>query len=129
MACSPLTPLRRWLAPCASAAALLAAPIAAHAQTGNPTTRADPLDPGASVPAPSYESSFSTYRRLGEDPPVSWREANDTVTRIGGWRAYAREAQQPAPASASQPADVVPEAAPDGTLKPMAPANGSGKAP
>ena len=31
----------------------------------------------------------------------SWREANDNVGRIGGWRTYLREAQQPdAPASA-----------------------------
>jgi hypothetical protein len=129
MAYSPSMPMRRWLAPCVPAAALLAAALSAHGQTADPSVRADPLDPNASVPAPSYESPFSTYRRLGEDPPVSWREANDTVTRIGGWRAYAREAQQPAPASAAQPADAVPGAAPDGSRIPMAPANGSGKAP
>ena len=35
--------------------------------------------------------------------PSSWREANDTAARIGGWRAYVREAQQPDPA-ASAPA-------------------------
>ena len=27
-------------------------------------------------------------------PPLAWREANDAVERIGGWRAYAREAQR-----------------------------------
>jgi len=129
MACSLLMPIRRWLAPCVQATALLAAALTAHAQSAEPTARADPLDPNASVPAPSYESSFSTYRRLGDDPPVSWREANDTVTRIGGWRAYAREAQRPDPASAAQPAGAVPAAAPDGTRKPTAPVNGSGKAP
>ena len=37
------------------------------------------------------------YRRLG-DETHPWREANDTVNRIGGWRVYAREAQQPDPA-------------------------------
>ncbi|MBC7378421.1 MAG: hypothetical protein H7346_13450 [Burkholderiaceae bacterium] len=49
----------------------------------------------------SYESSFAQYRRLGDEKPVSWRDANDTVARIGGWRVYAREAQQPDPAPAA----------------------------
>ena len=102
------------------AAALLAAVLAAlltsptaHAQPAAKTARPDPLDPNVSVPALSYESSLSRYRLLGDEKPVSWRDANDTVTRIGGWRVYAREAQQTdaapaAPAaSAVMPADKV----------------------
>jgi hypothetical protein len=41
----------------------------------------------------------------------SWREANDTVNRIGGWRAYAREAKQPQsppPATTGTPAPMAP---------------------
>ena len=94
----------RWLTP----AALLLAAWGAQAQSAAPGLRPDPLDPQAKVPALVYTSSFAAYRRLGEDKPLSWREANDTVTRIGGWRVYTREAQQAepvvAPASAaSQP--------------------------
>lgn len=63
--------------------------------------RADPLDAQARVPAVTYRSPLASYRRLGDDKPVPWKEANDTVTRIGGWRTYTRQAQQPdVPASA-----------------------------
>lgn len=85
------------------AAASLIHPIA-HAQ-GAPgrSERADPLDPQARVPAITHASPLAGYRRLGDDERVAWKEANETVNRIGGWRAYAREAQQPDPA-ASAPA-------------------------
>lgn len=85
-------------------AALLLAAWAAQAQTVAPGSRPDPLDPQAQVPALVYTSSFTAYRRLGEDKPLSWREANDTVTRIGGWRVYTREAQQAEPVAAPTPA-------------------------
>jgi len=49
------------------------------------------------MPAP-YRSVFTDYRGLSEQPLAPWRESNDTVGRIGGWRAYARENQgEPAP--------------------------------
>ena len=97
-------------------AAVLAASLAASTAQAQPavkTAKPDPLDPNANVPALNYESSLSRYRLMGDEKPVSWRDANDTVTRIGGWRAYAREAQQTdaapaAPAaSAVMPADKV----------------------
>ena len=92
------TPLR-WLVRAALCTSALAAQAqGASSQSGvnpAPTARPDPLDAKASVPALSYRSSFSRYRGLGDDKPLSWREANDAVARIGGWRVYAREAQQP----------------------------------
>lgn len=53
----------------------------------------------------SYRSAFEGYRPFGDQPAVSWREANDAVGRIGGWRAYARETQDTAAPerAASQP--------------------------
>ena len=66
--------------------------------------RPDPLNAQASVPPQLHTSAFTQYRRLTDIPVGSWRDANDTVTRIGGWRAYAREAAQPA----SPAAPVVP---------------------
>lgn len=64
--------------------------------------RPDPADARAATAPLVHRSTFAGYRRLGaETPPLAWREANDRVERIGGWRAYAREANAPAvPASA-----------------------------
>jgi hypothetical protein len=73
----------------------VAAVLAVHAAP------ADPLDPKAAVPAPAHRSAFDGYRRHDDAKPVPWRQANDTVGRIGGWRAYAREAAASAPATAA----------------------------
>jgi hypothetical protein len=52
-----------------------------------------------------YRSAFDGYRGFTDEKSVPWREANETVGRIGGWRAYAKEAQQPSKpdTTASQP--------------------------
>ena len=71
-----------------------------------PAARPDPLNPQARVPPTVYVSPLAGYRRLGEDRPVPWKEANETVNRIGGWRAYAREAQQPDPPAPARPASA-----------------------
>ena len=120
----------RWRMPSAVHSALLAATLlatlAAQAQPAAKTARPDPLDPKASVPALSYVSSFSQYRLMGDEKPVSWRDANDTVTRIGGWRVYAREAQQADPAPA---APAAPAAVPNDKAKPMPAGHGGHKMP
>lgn len=54
----------------------------------------DPTDPRAAIPSVPYRSPFHDYRPLGEDKPIAWKAANDEVQRIGGWRAYAREASE-----------------------------------
>ena len=94
------------LAALSALSALSIAALTAQAQPAPKAKRLDPLDPKASVPSLGYESSFLQYRRLDDAKPQSWREANDTVTRIGGWRVYAREAQQPDPVPASVPAST-----------------------
>lgn len=97
------TPTRR-RSPCALPSLLFTFLLTAQALAQSPTpTRPDPLDPKAQVPSVRYESAFAQFRRIGDDKPVAWREANDTVARIGGWRVYAREAQQPDPATADKP--------------------------
>lgn len=89
----------RWLAP----AFLIAVSSASLAQTAL-GKRADPLDSSAAVAPLVFQSTLAGYQRHAEQPVVSWREANDTVNRIGGWRAYAREARQPdAPATNNAP--------------------------
>lgn len=89
-----------WL-PCA--ALLLSSPIAA-AQT---VARPDPATAAAAVPPLVYESPLVRYRAFSDQEVAPWRETNDTAGSIGGWRAYAREAQapgEPAPSPGTAPA-------------------------
>lgn len=112
------TPTRR-RSPCLISSLLFTLLVAAQAQAQSPfTPRPDPLDPKAQVPSVRYESVFAQFRRIGEDKPLAWREANDAVARIGGWRVYAREAQQPDPAAAAKQA--APSPAPASAAAPAA---------
>lgn len=73
----------------------------AHAQ-------ADPDQPSAAGamldaqhnPVLQYRSALAGYRAWKDQPVSDWREANEVTGRIGGWRAYAREARQPDPSPA-----------------------------
>lgn len=68
--------------------------LPAMAQTVPPPWWAEPLDPtrgGASKP---YVSPFSTTRYAADAARTSWPAANEAVHQAGGWRAYAREAEQ-----------------------------------
>jgi hypothetical protein len=79
---------------CALAAWVLAANADAPVAT-------DPANAEATVPPVVVPSAFGGHKRIADTPVVPWRAANDRAARIGGWRAYAREAQAPeAPASA-----------------------------
>lgn len=77
---------------------------ASHAQPVASPVRPDPLDAKAEVAPVTYTSPLSRYRPAGDVKVGSWRAANDTVTRIGGWRAYTREAHQPEAVPAVRPA-------------------------
>ena len=111
-------------APCAVPILLCLAFLAtqAGAQPTPQAQRPDPLDPKPAVPALHYESALAQYRRLSDEKPVSWRDANDAVARIGGWRFYAREAQRaeppvpaaPAGQSAAMPSEMKPDTPPAG---------------
>lgn len=43
----------------------------------------------------SYTSPIADYQSFTDEKVTSWKVANDKVGQIGGWRAYAKEAQQP----------------------------------
>ena len=68
-----------------SAALLAFGPLPALAQAAAP----------APVRAPSppleYRSAFEDYRPFAPAEVQPWRQSNDTVRDIGGWKAYARE--------------------------------------
>lgn len=70
----------------------------------------DPADANTVIPPTIYRSPFADYRPLGEDKNTPWKDANDTVGKIGGWRVYAREAAD---------AMKVREAADTGSAKPQ----------
>ena len=96
-------------------AALLAVPL--HAQTAGKSTSTATSERAGNTTDPVspliYRSTFDTYRAQHDAQLLPWRDANDRVGAIGGWRFYAREAQQgngpstgqptPAPAPASTP--------------------------
>ena len=72
--------------------ALMSLPALALAQA---KTRPDPMDAKARVPLVVYSSPFARYQPLKDEPVVDWKSANDTVDKAGGWKAYAREVQEP----------------------------------
>ncbi|MEO8281701.1 MAG: hypothetical protein ABI564_18525 [Ideonella sp.] len=106
-----------WLLPATIALATANASAQAQSQAapgsriGN-LSAADPLDATTEVAPLMYRSALGSFRRVDDADPVPWREANDRVGRIGGWRAYAREANEPAviesPTPAAKPAVEAP---------------------
>ncbi len=86
-----------------SSVALLAGHI--NAQT------APPAVPPAATPVP-FKSAFEGYQAYSDDKMTNWKAANDEVARIGGWRAYAKQAQQPDNTPATKAGEVKPKAKP-----------------
>lgn len=72
--------------------------LAATAAAQPAAVRPDPADPQADVPPLRHETVFRHYRRTADAARIDWKQANETVARIGGWRAYAREAAAAPPA-------------------------------
>jgi hypothetical protein len=112
----------------------LSAALAAHAQQASaparPASAAAAPVPGAAAGDVSYRSAFEGYQAFADEKPGSWREANDNVGRIGGWREYAREAQGGAPSPAAQPPErpaSAPAAAPASPATGQNPHAGHGK--
>lgn len=73
----------RWLALFPAVGAL-----SAIAQPTSP-----PAESTATHPVVSYQSALEGYRPFADEKPIPWKAANDTVHRRGGWRAYAKEAE------------------------------------
>ena len=91
---------------------------ASHAQPG-PTAPAAASQ--ASLPAPATPaakfganpSAFDGFKPYTDEPPGNWKAANDNVARIGGWREYAKQAQQPddTPAPTNKAVENMPQPA------------------
>ena len=70
-------------------AALLAFPLQAEAAGQGEAADAPPAE------ALHFESVFDSYAPYAHQPVAPWRQSNDRVGKVGGWRTYAREAAQP----------------------------------
>lgn len=68
------------------------------------------LPPPGPSPAPSaaspsaYKSALEGYQPYRDEKIQPWKESNNTVGKIGGWRAYAKEAAEPASQGGTAPA-------------------------
>lgn len=67
----------------------LAAPWALAWAASSPAVQA------AEAPLPEQAASapFARYQGWRDEPLQDWREANERVGEVGGWRTYLREAQ------------------------------------
>ncbi len=68
--------------------AVTATGVAEAQVTKSPETKA------ASVAGLTYSSALENYQPYSAQQVQPWRESNDIVGRIGGWRAYAKEIGQ-----------------------------------
>ena len=50
-------------------------------------TAAEPARPALAAP-------FDQYQNFRDEPVRDWRQANDRVNEVGGWRTYLRESYQ-----------------------------------
>lgn len=87
-------------------AAFLGLALCAYAQPNSRLVAPDPLDLAARPTAQSRPSALTRFRGLDDAPPVFWLDANATVHSVGGWRFYAREAQETLKRSAAKPGEV-----------------------
>lgn len=65
-------------------------------------------DAHAQATALKYESALKNYQPYAEEKVKPWRETNDKVNALGGWRSYAKEAA----AQMDKPATPMPTSAP-----------------
>jgi len=115
---------------CLFSAGLLLNVSLVHAQN---TPGAVTTAPGAitSVASPfQYHSIFTPYQQFIEQQVLPWKDSNDTVGKIGGWRFYAREASQSDAADTStEPKPDIQTKTPDGTPIDVTPHSGHGGKP
>lgn len=78
---------------CVAMTGLACAQASSNAATDGFATH-DAQNASAAVPAVVYRSAFENYRAFSKEKVRPWRETNDAVERIGGWRTYLRESQQ-----------------------------------
>ena len=92
--------------------------VAVPAVAGAQSAATAPLSPPSASQTPAsqpsaYRSAFEAYKPYTDEATGDWKALNATTAKIGGWRAYAKEARQPqAPDSAAEPGQGVSPATP-----------------
>ena len=94
---------------------------ASHAQPGptapaaaSQASSAAPATPAAaSAKSGAGTSAFDGYKPYTDEPIGNWKATNENVARIGGWREYAKQAQQPdnTPAPTNKAGENMPKSA------------------
>lgn len=77
----------------------------ASAQTNRPVPP-DSAAPNVAASPTALKSAFEGYQAYSDDKMTNWRAANDEVARIGGWREYAKQAQELDVKPAGKPASA-----------------------
>ena len=67
---------------------------------------------GKSGAAP-LRSAFDGYRAYNDEALSNWKAANENVARIGGWREYARQAQEQEGTAGTPPRPAAQEVKPN----------------
>ena len=106
----------RWLTATAFGVMLAGA---SHAQPGPtaPMAASQASSPVPATPAAANSganpSAFDGYKPYIDETLGNWKAANDNVARIGGWREYAKQAQQPddTPAPTNKAGENMPKSA------------------
>lgn len=87
--------------PLRSPRALMPWALALLATAAFAQTPADSEASKAALPTQlQYLSAIGAYQAYVDQPVQPWRQANDRVGEIGGWRAYAKEIETGVPVSA-----------------------------
>lgn len=92
-----------WMAVLSSTATVSAQPAP---QVSPPPSQA------GQAPTANYRSTLEGYRPFTDEKILPWKQANDTVGKIGGWRAYAKEAHDAAATGDQAPNSTSPASGP-----------------
>lgn len=60
----------------------------------SPAIQAAEEKTAADAGRPALAAPFDQYRSFRDEPVADWRQANDRVNEVGGWRTYLRETHQ-----------------------------------
>ncbi len=105
--------------PPAPAAPAAAAPTTATNAAAAPAVSASMAAQSRAGKSGGYRSVFDGYQSFSEESVRPWKESNDTVRAVGGWRAYAKEAAETTGNDRAAPAPAGPaSAARPGQAKP-----------
>lgn len=74
--------------------------------TGMASAQTPPPPTPQVASALTYRSTLDGYQPFTDEKLAPWKESNDNVGRIGGWRVYAKEASEGAAAPSAAPASA-----------------------